>query len=145
MEKKKEVEACIAEVYALMPKWHTKIERPFKEMLQKMSLETYVCLTTLQDQKQMTLSELARELHMPKQNVKKLIMKLSEHDFIEHTYNERDKRSIDISLSEKAQKYLMEFQKENPYLKEILQQQFNENELQQLREALHTINHALSK
>lgn len=46
MEDNKQLDACVDEIYTLMPKWHTKIERPFKDMLQKMSLGTYVCLLT---------------------------------------------------------------------------------------------------
>ena len=56
MEDNKQLDACVDEIYTLMPKWHTKIERPFKEMLQKMSLETYVCLLTLQEKQMMTMS-----------------------------------------------------------------------------------------
>lgn len=45
MEDNKQLDACVDEIYTLMPKWHTKIERPFKDMLQKMSLKRmFVCL-----------------------------------------------------------------------------------------------------
>ena len=99
MEDNKQLDACVDEIYTLMPKWHTKIERPFKDMLQKMSLETYVCLLTLQEKQMMTMSELARELHMPKQNVTKLIVKLAQYDYVKRIFNEHDKRSVYISLS----------------------------------------------
>ena len=145
MEDNKQLDACVDEIYTLMPKWHTKIERPFKEMLQKMSLETYVCLLTLQEKQMMTMSELARELHMPKQNVTKLIVKLAQYDYVKLIFNEHDKRSVYISLSDKALEHLKAFRKQNTYIKEMLEKQLEKEDIMRMQTALHTIDEIFAK
>lgn len=61
----------------------------------------------------MTMSELARELHMSKQNVTKLIVKLAQYDYVKRIFKEHDKCLVYISLSDKALEHLKAFRKQN--------------------------------
>ena len=110
-----------------------------------MSLETYVCLLTLQEKQMMTMSELARELHMPKQNVTKLIVKLAQYDYVKRIFNEHDKRSVYISLSDKALEHLKTFRKQNTYINEMLEKQLEKEDIMRLQTALHTIDEIFAK
>ncbi len=93
-----------------MPGWHLKLVRPFKDTLNReMSLETYYCLETVKRCDAITMTNLARELKVPKQQVTKLIDKLSEYQFVERVSNERDRRSVRIELTPKASAYLDEY------------------------------------
>ena len=48
MESEKTSEKFVQNLLLVMPNWHAKLVRPFKDTLNKeMSLETYYCLETL--------------------------------------------------------------------------------------------------
>ena len=107
-------EEFIKKLLVVLPFWHSKIVRPFKEILEgKMSLETYYCLETLKQRGPSTMTELAAALKVPKQQVTKLAGKLYEFRFVERVYDESDRRLIRIRLTETADAYIADYYKKN--------------------------------
>lgn len=146
MKSEKIAEKFVKNLLFILPCWHSKLVRPFKDMLQKeMSLETYYCLQTLRRYGMTTMTELAQQLKVPKQQVTKLVDKLSQHQFIERVYNEEDRRAIWIRLTPDAVLYLEEYYKKNRKFIESLEKQLSEEELIRLNQAVEVLGEILPK
>ena len=106
-----EVRQMQESLLALLPVWNHRIEKPLKQTLEDgISLEMYYCLQTLRSFNGMlTMSELARWLKTPKQQMTKLINRLVEHELVERVYDPADRRIIKIRITEKALTYINSF------------------------------------
>lgn len=121
----------------VLPNWHSKLVRPFKDLLNReMSLETYYCLETLKLSGTITMTEMSQRLKVPKQQVTKLVDNLSEHQFVERVYDEEDRRVIRIRLTLRAEKYLDEYYLKNTAFIQSLEEQLTEEELIKLNQAV---------
>lgn len=139
-------EKFVQNLLLVLPGWHSKLVRPFKDMLNReMSLETYYCLQTLKICETATMTELARQLKVPKQQVTKLVDKLNEHEFIERICEEGDRRVIRIRLTEKAVSYMDEYYLKNKDFIKSLEDQLTVEELKQLNDAVKTLGEILPK
>lgn len=146
MKTEKVSEKFVQNLLLVLPGWHSKLVRPFKDMLSReMSLETYYCLQTLKICETATMSELARQLKVPKQQVTKLVDKLNEHEFIERVWEEEDRRVIRIRLTLKAVSYMDEYYLKNKDFIKSLEDQLTEEELRQLNDAVETLGSILPK
>lgn len=146
MKSEKIAEKFVKNLLLILPGWHSKLVRPFKNMLNReMSLETYYCLQTLKVSGMTTMTELAQKLKIPKQQVTKLVDKLSQHQFIERVYREEDRRSIWIRLTPEAVLYLEEYYKKNTAFLESLEMQLSEDELFRLNQAVEILGEILPK
>lgn len=139
-------ENFVKNLLGVMPNWHAKLVRPFKDTLHReMSLETYYCLQTLKMNGTMTMTQLAQKLKVPKQQVTKLIDTLSTHQFVERVNNEEDRRSIRIRLTPMAVSYLDEYYLKNTGFIQMLEEQLTMEELDQLNHAMETLGRILPK
>lgn len=142
----KVAEKFVQNMLGVMPNWHAKLVRPFKDTLNKeMSLETYYCLQTLKTNGIMTMTRLSQQLKVPKQQATKLIDTLSMHRFVERVYNEEDRRAIWIRLTPKAVTYLDEYYLKNTAFIHMLEEQLTGEELVQLNSAMETLGRILPK
>ena len=137
MESEKMSEKFVQNLLLVLPDWHAKLVRPFKDSLSgEMSLETYYCLETLKVCGAVTMTELARRLKVPKQQVTKLIDKLSGHQFIERISKEDDRRAVWIKLTPTAVSYLDGYYLKNRAFISSLDEQLTEEELKRLNRAV---------
>lgn len=146
MKPEKASEKFVQTLLLVFPGWHSKLVRPFKEMLHKeMSLETYYCLETLKACGQITMSELAEQLKVPKQQVTKLVDNLSKYGFVERLFKEGDRRAIWIALTPRAISYLDEYYLKNTEFIRTLEEQLTEAELLELNHAVEVLGKILPK
>ena len=146
MKPKKISEEFVQNLLYVLPNWHSKLVRPFKESLNKeMSLETYYCLETLKVCGTVTMSELSSQLKVPKQQVTKLVDKLSVYAFVERISNKDDRRSIRIQLTPKAIQYLDEYYLKNTAFIQSMEEQLTDDELRRLNDAVKTLGMILPK
>ncbi|MDO4272841.1 MAG: MarR family transcriptional regulator [Eubacteriales bacterium] len=146
MKAQKISERFVQNLLLAMPNWNSRLVRPFRESLNReMSLETYYCLETLKMCGVVTMSELAAQLKVPKQQVTKLIDKLCVHGFVERVYNKEDRRSIWIRLTPDAIKYLDEYYLKNKAFIQMLEERLTEEELQKLNGAVEVLGELLPK
>ena len=146
MEAGKISEKFVQNLLIAMPVWHSKLVRPFKDTLNgEMSLETYYCLETVKMRGTATMTELARQLKVPKQQATKLVDRLSENQFVERVHNQEDRRVTWIRLTPKAVSYLDEYYLKNRVFIQMLEEQLTEEELQRLNEAARVLNEILPK
>lgn len=139
-------EEFVKNLLFVFPDWHAKLVRPFKEMLNReMSLETYYCLQTLKMRGTATMTELAQQLKVPKQQVTKLVDNLYAHGFVERTCREEDRRVIAIKLTPEAISYMEEYPLKNTEFIKTLEEKLTEEELQQLNEAAEILRKILPK
>ena len=146
MREEKISEKFVRNLLLVMPNWHSKLVRPFRDTLNgEMSLETYYCLETLKMQGTATMTELARQLRVPKQQVTKLVDKLSESGFVERVSNEEDRRVTWIRLTSKAVSYLDGYHLKNTAFIRSLEHQLTQEELTKINEALDVLGEILPK
>lgn len=146
MAQEKMSEQFVKNLLAVMPCWHSRLVRPFKEMLNReMSLETYYCLQTVRVSGMVRMTDLASQLKIPKQQVTKLVDNLSCHDFVERVYHEADRRVIWIRLTPKALEYLDEYYLKNTAFIQSLEEQLTGEELLELNQAVETIGRILPR
>lgn len=95
----------------LMPMWNYQIAKPFKQLLDEgVSLEMYYCIQMLRWQGgTMTMSQLARQTKMPKQQMTKLVNRLVEQRLVSRTDDLLDRRVINIQLTKEGLEYMDHF------------------------------------
>ena len=146
MIKDKYSEQFVKNLLLVMPDWHSKLVRPFKETLHgEMSLETYYCMETLRKCETLTMTELAQQLKVPKQQATKLVDALYKHGFIERLNKENDRRMIWLRLTPKAAAYLDEYYLKNKDFLRSLEEKLSEEELQKLNEAVRLLGEILPR
>lgn len=146
MKAEKTSEKFVQNLLLVLPNWHSRLVRPFKDTLDKeMSLETYYCLETLRASGTVTMTELAHQLRVPKQQVTKLIDKLSQHQFVERVYKQDDRRAIWIQLTPEALTYLDEYYLKNKTFIQMMEERLTEEELERLNSAAATLRDILPK
>ena len=146
MKSEKGAEMFVYKLLQVMPDWHSRLVRPFKEMLNgEMSLETYYCLQTLRMRGLATMTELAHELKVPKQQVTKLLDKLCECEFVERVQHAEDRRSVCIRLTPKAVTYLDSYYTKNRAFIESLEEQLTEEDIMRLNQAVGILSDILPK
>ena len=101
-------------ILLLLPHWNYRVIRPVKQLLDDgVSLEMYYCLQILRVKQEMTMTEFAEYVHIPKHQMSKLSNRLFEQEFIERTFVPADRRIIKIRITEKAIAYMDHFRDEN--------------------------------
>ena len=100
---------------ATMPQWHYWIDKPFKSLLDDhMSLGMYYCIQILKEHgESMTMSELARSTHSPKQQMTKTVDKLTEYRFAERISDPNDRRIVRLQLTQEGRDYIDKFLSQN--------------------------------
>lgn len=95
----------------VQPMWHYHISRPFKKMLDNgMSPGMYYCIQILRKNgNMMTMSQLAGEMEMPKQQATKLVNKMVNFELVQRVSDPGDRRVINLKLTEKALEYANRF------------------------------------
>lgn len=113
----------LAALFMLMPYWHYKIEKPFKQLQKNrnISFETYFCLLMLEKNGAMKMSEIALSLKLSKQQTTQMIDKLYQYHFVERCYDASDRRIIKIAITKEASDFL----KQDTLEQETFVQQFS--------------------
>ena len=146
MKTEKISETFVRNLLRLLPDWHSKLVRPFKDRLNReMSLETYYCLQTLRTRGTVTMTELAGELRVPKQQVTKLVDKLYDHRFVERVSSDKDRRMIRILLTPLAEAYLDEYYLKNTVFIKNLEEQLTDSEIAEINDAVEVLGRILPK
>lgn len=105
-----DVERVQEYLLGLLPYWNYRIAKPFKQQLDEhVSLEMYYSIQMLRCHGEMTMTEFARALQMPKQQMTKLVNRLFEDQFVERVYDPEDRRVIKIVITKKALDYIGHF------------------------------------
>lgn len=137
----------VAALFMLMPYWHYKIEKPFKQLQKKrnISFETYFCLLMLKKHGAMKMSEIALALKLSKQQTTQMIDTLYQHHFVERCYDTTDRRIIRIAITKEASEFL----KQDTLEQEAFVQQFTnkltKEEQEDFDQAINTLLHILPK
>ncbi len=115
MENQHDIREMERLLLGVLPWWNYRLAKPFKALLdEEVSLEMYYCIQVLQwTGKPVTMSELAQSMHMPKQQMTKMVNRLVEQGFVERVYDPSDRRVIRIRLTEKAVRYSEQFLDQN--------------------------------
>lgn len=107
---------------SIMPHWYCYIAKPFKQLLAEgISLDMYYCIRILGEcSENITMSELAKWMHMSKQQLTKLVDKMIERAFVERVADPNDRRIVRLQLTQNAQKYIDSFLAEDAvYYREL--------------------------
>lgn len=146
MKTKKTSEIFVQNLLHAMPVWNSNLVRPFKNSLSgEMSLETYYCLETLRSCGTATMTEVAKQLKVPKQQATKLIDALASHQLVERIPREKDRRVVEVRLTLKAVSYMDDYYRKNKVFIRTLEERLTESELQRLNDALAVLTEILPR
>lgn len=134
---------------ALLPYWHYKIDRPFKQTQKEnhaaMSLETYYCLQMLRCDGPMTMTELAHRLLLTKQQATRTIDHLYRHGLVIRLPDPEDRRLVRIEITPQAVEYLHHHIRQNAIFLNSLPDQLSADELAEFDGAVSTLLRLLPK
>ena len=146
MKNAKASERFVQNLLLVMPDWHSKLVKPFRDTLDnEMSLETYYCLETLRACGTATMSELAHQMKVPKQQMTKLVDRLSQSRFVERVQGTDDRRVTWIRLTPVAVSYLDEYYLKNTAFIQMLEEKLTQDELERLNDAVEALEEILPK
>ena len=146
MKNAKASERFVQNLLLVMPDWHSKLVKPFRDTLDnEMSLETYYCLETLRACGTATMSELAHQMKVPKQQMTKLVDRLSQRRFVERVQGTDDRRVTWIRLTPGAVSDLDEYYLKNTAFIQMLEEKLTQDELERLNDAVEALEEILPK
>ena len=146
MKTEKVSEEFVQNLLSVLPNWHSKLVRPFKDTLNgEMSLETYYCLQVLLRKGPMTMTELTRHLNVSKQQATKLIEILCSHDFVRRLPTEHDRRCIVIEVTECAKDYMINTIYKDTSFADKLERELGPDDMGRLEQAVLTLSDVLSR
>lgn len=139
-------EQFVENLLTVLPYWHYKIDKPFKQYLKDgMSLETYYCLHTLHKEGPMTMSELSQKLKITKQQATKIIDKLYNCQFIQRLYDNSDRRFIRIKITQNAIDYIyINYYSDSEFIKK-LKSKINKEDIREFEKAIEILTRILPK
>lgn len=143
----KEIKRIQETLLALLPYWNYRIEKPFKQLLDSgISLEMYYCIEALRwFDGTLTMSELAQWVQMPKQQMTKIVNRLVESEFVERIYDPKDRRTIQIKITDKAVAYIDHFLEEDAGCFRQLLGQMSPEERREFQKAIEIMMRILPK
>ncbi len=126
---------------ATMPQWHYWIDKPFKPLLDdNINLSMYYCLQMLKEHgESITMSELARFTHSPKQQMTKTVDRLTECNFAERSPDPNDRRIVRLKLTQQGKDYIGHFLSEKAGYYQNLFEEMPPDEREQFYQALKTL------
>jgi len=100
-------------------------------------------LALLAREEELTMTELATKLSLPKQQMTQIVHRLAEHSYVERTADENDRRHVLISLTDKGRDYYA--QTNNVLISNIMQRikKLSCREIKQFSNAISTLNKIL--
>lgn len=124
-----------------MPQWHYWIDKPFKTLLDdSMSLGMYYCIQILIEHgDSLTMSELARFTHSPKQQITKTVDRLTECNFAERISDPSDRRIVRLKLTQQGKDYISHFLTEKAGYYQNLFDEMPSEEREAFYQALRTL------
>lgn len=131
---------------AAIPPWHHYFARPFEQQIlrEHMSLSMYYCLQALRRQSgTVTMTELARLTHAPKQRMTRLVDQLAERGFVERISDPNDRRVIRLRVTDSADAYIDRFLEQDAACYRELFARMSADDRASLRDALATIRRVL--
>lgn len=147
MEEDMKHKEIVNNLIRLLAYWHYKIEKPLKQTQKypKISYESYFCLTILGQFGPLTMSEIAKNLKLSKQQATQLIDKLYNEQFVDRLVDNSDRRKILINLTDKAKAFLKTNHFDGNVLDLQIETKLSYSEQQELYEATETMIKLLSK
>jgi Transcriptional regulators len=113
---KKTVDILAEKLLTIGPIMTKKIIRLDMQSDEIVSINQLMILGTLHEQGSLSISEICKKLLISKPQMTIIVDKLVKNDFVYRIYNNRDRRTININLTEKGNEYcknLLETFKEN--------------------------------
>jgi MarR family transcriptional regulator, organic hydroperoxide resistance regulator len=101
------IDKSAMELSELLPLLQQKLIKPFEQLSKsKLSPMQFHVLFILEEQGDLSMTELSKKLLTSKQQMTPIIDKLIIHGFVERKHNELDRRIIKISLSSSGKRYI---------------------------------------
>lgn len=139
-------EELTANLLTVLPYWHYKIERPFKQAHKSsMSLETYYALQMLRERGPITMSEFAHFMKSTKQQATRTINALIDYKFVERLYDEHDRRIIKVRITDVAIRFMEENVCLHSEMTKSVKSNLSQEEVQRLNQAVKILLELLPK
>lgn len=108
----KMIEQLANDFFHLMPMFKNNLIKPLEKMAKTLSPMQIHILLYLKGKEPISMSELAADLNILKQQMTHLTDKLEENNLIVRIHDKKDRRSIKVSITQSGVDYLNDFRKE---------------------------------
>ena len=134
-------------IFETQPYWHNNIDKPFKKLFaDKIRPDLFYCIEVLYKAKNnLTIGELGKKVHIPKQQLTILTAKLYDMGFIERISDSSDRRLIRLKLTQKAVEYIENFKNEKEEYYENMLNNMSDEEKQEFGQALLSMHNIFEK
>lgn len=139
-------EGFLGKVFLVLPEFLRRVGKIDAKLCQmKVNPSHMYVMAELAFRRQMSMSEIAKSMNMSKQQATQLVDRMIQLELVERQTDEKDRRKINITISETGKEVSRRLQYEmNRRLEERLAV-LNLGERQELEQALDTMNHILQK
>ncbi len=105
--KERRIDLVTKELSGLLPLLKQKLIKPSEQIVKsKITMMQFHAMSALEEKRDLTMTELSRNLLTSKQQMTPMIDKLVDHGFVERKNNEVDRRVVKITLSPSGKKFL---------------------------------------
>jgi DNA-binding MarR family transcriptional regulator len=140
------IDAAAMELSELLPLLQQKLIKPFEQLSKsKLSPMQFHVLFILEEQGDLSMTELSNKLLTSKQQMTPIVDKLIIHRFVERKHNELDRRIIKISLSSSGKRYIEKMKIDIFDMLKNKFQSLNDNDLGNLYKAFTEIKSIINK
>jgi DNA-binding MarR family transcriptional regulator len=134
------LEEVVDKLLLLLPTMEKRLIRPLElEIKPSLSLLQYNALFMMKNNEILTMSELSNKMLISKQQLTPMIDKLIDNGLVERMINSKDRRIINVKLSEGGDKFLRDAKSEMTIKLKKRMAVFNKNEMNTLLKAINDI------
>ncbi|WP_010236694.1 MarR family winged helix-turn-helix transcriptional regulator [Clostridium arbusti] len=134
------LEEVVDKLLLLLPTMEKRLIRPLElEIKPSLSLLQYNALFMMKNNEILTMSELSNKMLISKQQLTPMIDKLIDNGLVERMINSKDRRIINVKLSEGGDKFLRDAKSEMTIKLKKRMEVFNKNEMNTLLKAINDI------
>ncbi|NLI92754.1 MAG: MarR family transcriptional regulator [Peptococcaceae bacterium] len=105
-------EQVAKDLFQIIPLLRKNIMKPFEKISENLSPLQFHVLLFLKDKKPRSMSELAAEMNVLKQQLTFLTDKLAENNYVQRIPDDKDRRCVKISITQEGIRYLESFKKD---------------------------------
>ena len=142
---KEMIEEIAKDFFQLMPMLRKNVIKPFEKISDAISPLQFHILLILKDKKPRSMSDLATEMDVLKQQLTFLTDKLAENNYIQRIPDPKDRRSIKVSITQSGLDYLDKYREQTLNLITLKFEQLSIEELDELHTAIQSMHKIINR
>lgn len=139
------IEEIAKDFFQLMPLLKKNVIKPFEKISDALSPLQFHILLILKDKKARSMSELATEMDVLKQQLTFLTDKLADKNYIQRIPDPKDRRSIKVSITKSGLDYLKKHKRQTLNLITLKFEELSTEDLSELHLAIQSMHKIINR